>query len=196
MFGSHAALPPSAGLKMSSKTRVLFHGERFDVIEVDQPGTDGRTHRREVMQHPGAVVILPFVDEHQICLIRNLRVAVDATLIELPAGTREPDEPPAETARRELQEETGYLAGRMDEICQFYPSPGVMNEKMFLFAAHELVLGEHAREVGEQIENLVVPFEEALQMVRRGEIKDGKTMIGLLLWSELHPRHKNAFTKA
>jgi ADP-ribose pyrophosphatase len=169
---------------MTSEPRTLFCGKRFEIVAVDQPGNDGEMHSREIMRHPGAVVILPFVDEKHICLIRNLRVAVNETLIELPAGTREPNEAPELTAHRELQEETGYRAARLELLTTFYPSPGVMNEKMFLYSAHGLTAGEHAREVGEQIENLVVPIDEAYQMIERQEIQDGKTLVGLLLWAQ------------
>lgn len=163
---------------------VLFHGQRFDVVRVDQPGNDDDTYVREIVRHPGAVVILPFVSERQVCLIRNLRVAVGETLIELPAGTREPDEPPERTAARELLEETGYTAGRLELMTSFFPSPGIMDEQMFLYSAHDLTAGPHAREAGEQIENLVVTLDEALHMVSNGKIRDGKTLVGLLLWSQ------------
>ena len=169
---------------MTNANRVLFHGSRFDIVEMAQLGNDGQTHSRQVLSHPGAVVILPFLDANHICLIRNVRVAVGETLIELPAGTREPDEAPEQTARRELHEETGYRAGELKLLTTFYPSPGVMDERMYVYTAHDLSPGEPARETGEQIENLIVRFDEALAMINNGEISDGKTMIGLLLWSQ------------
>ena len=168
---------------MNENTRTLFHGSRFDVVELTQMGNDGQPHARQIVRHPGAVVILPFVTPEQVCLIRNHRVAVGQTLLELPAGTREGDESPELTAARELQEETGFRVGSMRLLHSFYPSPGILNEEMFLYVAEELVAGSPAREAGEMIENHVVDFSAALTMVDRGEIRDAKTIVGLLLWA-------------
>lgn len=141
--------------------------------------------RRQVVVHPGAVTILPLVEGDQVCLIRNHRIAVGKTLVELPAGTLEPDEPPQQTAIRELQEETGYTAKRWRELPQFYMSPGILNERMHLFVAEGLTPGAPAREAGEQIENLLVPWSEAVAMAERGEIEDAKSLVGILLWNHL-----------
>ena len=137
------------------------------------------------IQHPGAVAILPLLDDDRICLIRNERIAVGKTLIELPAGTLEPNEPPRRTAERELQEETGYLAAHWHELNGFFMSPGILNERIHLFVARDLTPGPPAREADEVIDNLVVPWEEAIAMVLRGEIEDAKSVAGLLLWDKL-----------
>ena len=168
---------------MNDETKTLFRGSRFEVVELTQPGRDGQPHARQIVRHPGAVVVLPLVTPDQVCLIRNVRVAVGQTLVELPAGTREPDEMPEVTAARELQEETGFRAGRLWLLQRFFPSPGIMDEEMFLYVAEDLVPGDPAREAGELIENDVVDFSTALSMVDRGEICDGKTIVGLLLWA-------------
>lgn len=140
------------------------------------------------MRHPGAAVILPLVDADHVCLIRNHRVAVGETLIELPAGTLEPGEPPAATASRELCEETGYTAGKIQLLTSYYPSPGVMDERMYLFLATDLTPGPANLEAGEEIENLVVPMAQARQMVGSGEIQDGKTLAGLMwYWQFFRP---------
>ena len=104
-------------------------------------------------------------------------------MLELPAGTREPDELPELTAARELHEETGFRARSLRLLQSFYPSPGIMDEEMFLYVAEDLQAGPPAREAGELIENEVVDFSTALAMVDRGEICDGKTIVGLLLWA-------------
>ena len=96
-----------------SVPEILFRAQRFQVERAIQTMPDGSRHVREVVRHPGAVVILPLLDDGRVCFVRNFRVAVGETLIELPAGTLEPNEDPAETAIRELAEETGYRAGRM-----------------------------------------------------------------------------------
>ncbi len=121
-------------------------------------------------------------DDGRLCLIRNRRLTVHKTLIEVPAGTREPAEPPAETARRELAEETGYRATSFDELAAYFPSPGVLSEQMWIFVAKGLIEGPPAREANEEIENLIVTWAEALSMIDRGEIQDGKTMLAILLW--------------
>ena len=113
---------------MSNDPRTVFRGRRFNVVEVVETSSDGKPHTRQFMELPGAVVIIPFVDDDHICLIRNLRVAVGETLIELPAGTRETGELPEQTAKRELLEETGYRTERVEQVNSFFPSPGVMNE--------------------------------------------------------------------
>jgi ADP-ribose pyrophosphatase len=163
-------------------SRVLFTASRFRVVEVDQRAADGQLVPRQVVMHPGAVVIVPIVDGDRVCLIRNERVAVRKTLIELPAGTLEPPEPPEACAARELQEETGYAAAAWRELPGFYMSPGILCERMHVFVAQELTSGAPARESGENIDNLIVPWADALAMVDRGEIEDAKTICALLVW--------------
>ena len=165
-------------------SQELLKTRRFRVVSIRQK-IDDRIVEREVVRHPGAVTIIPVVDSQHICLIRNYRVAVDETLIELPAGTLEPGEDPQLTAERELIEETGYRAGSCRLLHEFYLSPGILDEKMRLYLATGLMPGEPCRETGEQIENLVVSWEEALQLVRSGEIRDAKTIIGLLFYNQL-----------
>jgi ADP-ribose pyrophosphatase len=115
-------------------------------------------------------------------------LTVGETLIEVPAGTRELDETPIETARRELSEETGYTAARFDELASFYPSPGISNERMWVFVARELTAGSPAREANEEIDNLVVSWDEALAMIDRGEIRDAKTIVAILQWQRRQTR--------
>jgi ADP-ribose pyrophosphatase len=171
---------------MSQPPQVLLTTPRFRVEEHLIAATDRQAEvRRQVVVHPGAVTILPLTEGDEICLIRNYRIAVGKTLVELPAGTLEPNEPPQQTAIRELQEETGYTAARWRELPPFFMSPGILNERMHLFVAEGLTPGPPAREPGEQIENLLVPWSEAVAMAERGEIEDAKTLVGILLWNHL-----------
>lgn len=162
--------------------RVLFSASRFRVVERRQLTEDGHVVTRQVVLHPGAVVIVPLVEQNCVCLIRNERPAVDKTLIELPAGTLEPPERPQDCAVRELREETGFTAVRWQELPGFYMSPGILCERMHVFVAEGLTAGDPAREAGEQIDNFIVPWEEALAMIDRGAIEDAKTVAALLAW--------------
>jgi len=165
-----------------SESDVLFSGKRFRVVHVHQQTPAGRTLRREIIRHPGAVAILPILEDGRVCLIENYRVAVDDTLLELPAGTIEPGEPPLETAARELTEETGYRAARVELLTTFFTSPGILDERMVLYLATGLSPGPTALEEGEQIVVRNTPWEEALAMARDGRIEDGKTLAGLLYY--------------
>lgn len=165
----------------TEKADVLLETSRFRVERIGHGSGDQR-RVREIVRHPGAVAIVPVVDDDHICLIRNHRVAVGRELIEIPAGTLEPGEEPLETAVRELQEETGYRADDMSALHSFFLSPGILDERMHLFVARKLTAGPPAREPGELIENLVVTNREAIDMVRRGEIEDAKTIVGLAIY--------------
>jgi ADP-ribose pyrophosphatase len=168
---------------VAEPAEVLLSTPKFRVVREVITSERGRTKTRDVIRHPGACVIVPLLDDGRVCLIRNWRIAAGQTLIELPAGTLEPPEPPEVTAERELIEETGYRAKRIQFLHAFFLSPGILDEKMHLYLATGLTEGETAREEGEEIENWLVPFEEAVAMIFRGEIQDAKTIVGLL-WAD------------
>lgn len=168
------------------KPETLLTTTRFRVVQHTIEAQTGEPPiKKETIVHPGAVVILPMVDEDHVCLIRNYRIAVSKTLIELPAGTLDRDEAPALTAVRELKEETGYTAEQWQELPGFFASPGILHERMHLFVAQGLTSGEPAREPGEEIENLVIDWKEAVRMAECGEIEDAKSLVGILLWDRL-----------
>lgn len=168
---------------MADQFETLLETTRFQVVKQTVTRPDGRTASVSYVVHPGSVAILPLVDDHHLCLIRSRRLTVGQTLIEVPAGTREPGEPPLETARRELEEETGYRAAKWEELVQIYASPGILSERMHIYVARGLTPGEPRREANEEIENLVLSWDEALAMLDRGEIVDGKTIIALLAYN-------------
>jgi ADP-ribose pyrophosphatase len=163
---------------------ILCQATRFHVERVIQTTPDGREHVREVVRHPGAVVVLPILPDGSVVFVKNFRVAVGETLVELPAGTLDHDEPPIKTAERELAEETGYRAGKIEPLLTFCMSPGILDEKMHMFLATELTPGETALEEGEDIETFVCPWEEAMRLVRSGEIHDAKSLVGLLYFEK------------
>ena len=167
---------------MSRNPETLLVTSRFRVDRVFQKTRNGGLHERVIVRHPGAVTIVPIVDGHHVCLIRNFRISVEQTLIELPAGTLEPNETPEQTASRALLEETGYRAERWTELTAFYTSPGLIDERMHLFLAEDLEIVNAAREPGEEIENLVVTWPNAMEMVYDGTIRDAKTIAGLLYY--------------
>ncbi len=161
---------------------ILLTTARFSVVKRRYHSPEGATGEHVSVQHPGAVVIVPVLSDDRICLISNFRAAVGETLIELPAGTLEPGEEPIACARRELTEETGYHAGRLQRLHAFYVSPGILHERMYLFTAHDLVEGTPRPQAGEHITRLVVPWNEALAMVVDGRVQDAKTICGILLY--------------
>lgn len=167
-------------------TNALYRTPRFTVVEHQVTRPDGTVATCPAVEHPGAVVILPLLDDGRICLIYNHRLTVRQTLVELPAGTRHLGEPAEQTAGRELQEETGYQAGRLDKLAEFFTSPGIADERMHAFVATDLTPGPPAREPNEQIENLLLTWDEAMALVDQGEIQDGKTLVTLLMYRRLH----------
>lgn len=159
---------------------VVCSARRFQVVRIAEPEA-GRT--REVVEHPGSVVVIPLVAPDRVCLVEVVRVAVGTTLLELPAGTLDRVETIAAAAARELAEETGYRAGRITPAGGLWMSPGILYERMHLFVAEDLVPGPQSLEPGEQIRTRVVPLEEAVAMCLDGRIEDAKTVAGLLLWT-------------
>ncbi len=162
--------------------QVLYTGKKINLEVHHLEDAAGKRTQREVVVHPGAVVILPFFDDKTILLIRNKRYAIQQILLELPAGTLEHGESPMNCAGRELQEETGYLATRMKPIANFYSSPGILTEKMYAFAAFGLKKSNPVLEEGEEIEVFSVEFTEAVSMIQDGQIQDGKTIATLLFY--------------
>ncbi len=156
--------------------QLLLSTSRFNVERRMFAGADGRSITREVVVHPGAVVILPIVDSRRIVMIRNFRHTIEQELWELPAGTAEPGEAAIETARRELEEETGYRAGTMTPFTEFFTSPGVLTERMFAFVATDLTSVGQRLEHGEQIVAEIVELDRARRWLVNGELRDGKTI--------------------
>jgi ADP-ribose pyrophosphatase len=161
--------------------RVIYRGRKIDLALQPVRLADGTMADREVVVHRGAVALVPMVDADHVCLVENGRYAVGRTLLEIPAGTIDPGETPDATAPRELAEETGFRAGRIRRIAEWYVSPGVMNERMFLYLCEELTLGPADHQPDEQLKNVVLPWTEAVAMALEGRIEDAKTRLALLL---------------
>jgi len=163
--------------------QVIFSGSKVRLELHHFENEDGERSRREVCVHPGAVVVLPILDDGRVLLIRNRRYAIGGQiLIELPAGTLEKNEDPMNCAGRELLEETGHLAGRLKPLGNFFSSPGILSEKMYAFAAYDLEQKTTALEEGEEIEVMPTTFDDAVSMIKDGRIHDGKTIATLLMY--------------
>lgn len=165
--------------------RVIFRGLKID-LALQQVGLrDGTIAEREVVLHRGAVALVPMVDEEHVCLVRNRRYAIDRTLLEVPAGTIDPGESPDQTAERELLEETGYHSGRIRRIRDWFVSPGVMNERMSLYLCEDLRPGPADHQLDEELQAVIVPWEEAMSMAEDGRIEDAKTLLALMICDRL-----------
>lgn len=150
----------------------------LDVDEVEEPG--GVRGRREVVRHRGSVAMLPVAADGRVLLVRQYRYAVDAYVWELPAGRLDPGETLEAGARRELVEEAGLEAGRVEPVLSFFTTPGFCDEVIHVFRATELRAVPARPEEDERIEPTWFALDEALAMIDRGEIKEGKTLIALL----------------
>ncbi|MCJ7436797.1 MAG: NUDIX hydrolase [Acidimicrobiia bacterium] len=167
------------------ETAPCWRGAFLEVVDAHIVASDGSTFQRDVVRHPGAVVIVPVTEDrtHAI-LVRQFRAAVDDDLLEVPAGKRDVDgEPPEETARRELAEEIGYRPGRLVKLCEFFNSPGFSDEYTHLFCALDLEpLAEAHAVTAEEAAMTVehIPFTDVDALIERREIVDAKTIIGLM----------------
>ncbi|RIK65144.1 MAG: NUDIX hydrolase [Planctomycetota bacterium] len=164
---------------------LLLKSRKFDVVRERVVGRDGRDHVRDYVIHPGAVVILPMLDEERCLILRQRRPAVGQVLWELPAGTLDiPGESLEIAAARELEEETGHAAGRMERMCAFLTSPGILSEKITAFVAGDLRPTRQNLGPTEEIDVETRELSEVMEMVRDGRIVDGKSVV-TLLWYEM-----------
>ena len=176
------------------KSRRVYTGKviSLDVDTVRFP--DGSVGELEMVRHPGASAVVPFLsdpagEDPQVLLIRQYRYAAEGYLYEIPAGRLNPAEDPRDCALRELKEETGCSAERVDELFTMYTTPGFTDERIHLFMATGLMSGETKHEADEFLEPQPMPLSQALQMIRAGEIQDSKTALGLLFAAGFRAGH-------
>ncbi|MGI4789173.1 MAG: NUDIX domain-containing protein [Janthinobacterium lividum] len=141
---------------------------------------NGKTSQREIVEHRGAVAMVPMLDKDTVILVRQYRRAAETSLLEIPAGTRDPDEDVEACARRELAEEINYAPGRMIKLFQSFMAPGYSTEVIHTFLALDLTPVEGHTDEDEFLEIIPTPFAEALHMIETGEIVDAKSISGLL----------------
>jgi len=161
-------------------SEVKYTGCIVNVRQDDVLLSNGQKHHREVVEHPGGVVIIPVMD-NRIILIRQWRYPVKGELIELPAGKLNKGEDPFLAAKRELTEETGYVAKKWEPLGFTYTTPGFCDEKLYFYKASKLDYRETNFDFGEIIEPYVIDIDHAINMVKNGKIVDAKTIIGLSL---------------
>jgi len=161
-------------------SRQVFDGSVFDVT-VDTIQEGELIYQRDVVRHPGSAVIVPVFADGTVALVKQYRHPAVRYLLEIPAGTLDEGEKPEVGAARELEEELGVVAGKMEKLSEFFVSPGFCEEKMWVYLATELTETSQRLDEDEVIEVVRMTLTEALEMISDGEIEDAKTIIGLML---------------
>ena len=163
------------------KSRRVFEGKiarlRVDTVEL----ASGRTAQREIVEHEPVVAIVPIDSDGNVVLVRQYRLATGAVLLEVPAGGVDPGETPEDAAQRELAEEIGMRAGHLERLAEFYVSPGFLTEYVYAFLATDLRDSPAEADEDEDIAVVRMPLADAVAMVERGELRDAKSIAGLLL---------------
>jgi len=173
------ASPNPSDQEQVVESRRVYEG-RVVSLRVDRVKLpDGRSAVREVVEHAPVVAIVALDGRGDVLLVRQYRLPVQQSLLEIPAGGVDSGESAEEAAQRELQEETGQRAGRLERLCTFFASPGYCDECMHLYLATALEPSALAADADESIEVVRLPLDEALRLIERGEIRDAKTIIGL-----------------
>ncbi len=157
-----------------------YRGPKFALVDEVYATPDGEVER-PVIHHPGAVAILAEPEPGLLLMVRQFRYSIRSWTLEIPAGTRVPGEAPEATAMRELEEESGYRAGRLSEIMRFHPAVGVSDEEMMLYRAEDLTPGTAAPDPGELVRRELVSLADLPGMLAAGQRFDAKTLIALAL---------------
>lgn len=167
------------------KSERIYEGRiinlRVDTVELPNK----KYSKREIVEHPGAVGIIAITKDDEVILVKQYRKPIEDTLLEIPAGKLEPKENPQECAIRELEEETGFATDNVEKILEFYTTPGFSNEVMHIYIAKDLKEGTVNLDDDENIQIIKLPIDEVLYKIKTGEIKDAKTIIGILTYTNL-----------
>lgn len=161
----------------------IHRGRIFSVAREEHAMPDGRRAAFDVVRHPGGAAVLPLLEDGRVVLIRQFRPAIDGMVLEIPAGRLEAGEAPAACAARELQEEVGYRARRLQPLGEMLTAVGFCDERLHLFVGRDLTAVERSLEADEYIETEPMPLAEAVSMAARGRIPDAKTQLALLLFA-------------
>lgn len=160
--------------------KTVWRGNAVDFVVDTVLLPNGKKATREFMDHPGAVGVVPFVDRENIVMVRQYRHPVREVTLELPAGKLDPGESVLTCLKRELAEETGYTARKYTPLIRYWPTPAFANEVLHLYVATGLKEGRMHADEDEFLERVTMPFRKAVELVKRGKIKDSKTVVGLL----------------
>ncbi len=160
-------------------SHIQWQGSSWRLRVVGQRLADGELIERGVIEHPGSVVVVA-LDGEQVLMISQYRLSLDEWILELPAGTREPDEPWLACARRELREETGYRASQWTELGLIWPAPGLTDELMAVYLARDLAPAPLPGDADEEIELRPMPLDELIDMALDGRMQDAKSVVGIL----------------
>lgn len=163
------------------KSQTIYQGEiltlRVDTVELP----DNKQSKREIVEHSGGVAVVAINDKQEVVLVRQYRKALEDFILELPAGKLDDGEDPLECARRELKEETGYQSKNIELLCETYPSPGFSKEKIYIYLAQDLIQGKAQLDEGEYLEVEKINIDKFIEMINNNEIKDSKTITGMLM---------------
>lgn len=165
--------------KITSK-KEIYKARVFDLYSATV-NEAGKEYQREIIQHRGSAVIVPIFEDKSVGMVKQFRLAADKFLLELPAGTLDPGETPRDAAFREVEEEIGYKAETMEQLTEFYVSPGFLDEKMHVFLATEMTETGQNLDVDEILTVVRITFDDAFAKIASGEIEDAKSMVGLIL---------------
>jgi len=172
---------PTGKAKVLS-SEIVYEGRLFGVRRDEVVEPSGVQAKREVITHPGSVVVLPVLSDGRIVMVRQYRYATRQYLWELVAGRKEPEETPQKGAARELLEETGYRAKKFKVFLEFFPTPGFLEEKMWLLLAEGLTAGEARPEEDEKLDVKAYTGKQLRTMIKKGELKDAKSIAGILYY--------------
>ena len=164
--------------------KEVYKGKIFNVVEDTIEFENGTTAKWDLVLHNGASAIVPLTEKNEVILVKQYRNAEDGDVLEIPAGKLEKGEDPLVCATREIEEEIGYKAGKIEKICSMYTAVGFSNEKLHLYMATELIESQQNLDEDEYIQIEKYPIEDAIQMIFTGQIKDSKTIVGLLAVNE------------
>ena len=164
-------------------TKHIFAGKVITVNIETVTLPNGVTVDLEMVRHPGAAAVVPLKDNDRVVLIKQFRHAAGGFIYEIPAGKLHPGEDPLDCAARELEEEVGYIAGRLEHLSSIFTAPGFTDEVIHIYKATAMSTGRQQLDRDEVLEILEIPMEEAMQMIEGGKIRDSKTIVGLqLVW--------------
>lgn len=166
------------------KSKQIYKGRILSVFDEEVRFPDGRTFPREIIRHSGAIGTVPLTADKDVLLVKQYRHPLGEEILEIPAGLPSENEDPADCASRELKEETGATSDEIVKLTDFYTTPGYSDEIFHLYLALNVIEGDNALEDDEVLEVVKLPLSKALERVKKGQIKDGKTVIGLVFAGE------------